>query len=249
MEINFIKNIIKLCIVICIVICIIIILKYDSIEHYDNKNKEIPLYYINLKESKDRNLDMIAELKKQNYYNYNREDGINYNEYKPSNYEKSILKSPKFKNKNGSIGCALAHYKLWKKIVNNDEDIFLVCEDDIKFVDKFKIKLFALINQMKKDNYDVIFLCNNLDEYKNNTDYKIIHYNKLYWFGAGTQSYLINKKALHLLLNTIKENGIYKEIDWFMYNQFNKLKIGFINISLVIQLFKKSDLKTLNNDN
>jgi len=232
--------ILKLCILIILVILLIILSNKSTIctnsmniEGYDNKNNLPVIYYINLKKEKDRNIHMKRQFKLQNLNNYHRFNGINGRLYKISKYEKSILISPKFKNKNGIIGCALSHYKLWQQLIKKNVDIALICEDDIEFVDNFNLKLQHLIIQMKKEKYDIIVLHNNIKKYEYDKISKIIHYNRLYWFGGGLTSYIINKKALKVLLEEIKRAGIYKEIDWFVYIQYKKLKIGFINIPII----------------
>jgi len=226
--------IVKLCILIVLVILLIILCnKSKNIEGYVNKSNLPEIYYINLNKSKDRNMHMKRQFKLHNLNTYHRFNGINGKLYKPSKYEKSILIAPQFKNKNGIVGCALSHYKLWQQLIKKKTDIALICEDDIEFVDDFNLKLQNLITQMKKEKYDIIVLHNNRKRYKYDNISRIIHYNRLYWFGGGLTSYIINKKALNLLLQEVKRKGIYREADWFVYRQYKKLKIGFINIPII----------------
>ena len=103
----------------------------------------------------------------------------------------------------GAIGCYLSHVNLWKKLVNSDENMYLIFEDDVDINHNINLEL---INQDLKElnniDWDFLFL-GSYDifgtKYNNNNKFNKIK-NILY----GLHSYIITKKgALKLLENAL----------------------------------------------
>lgn len=98
----------------------------------------LPVYYINLTERTKRKRRTIINLNRMGFKNLFRVEGVH-------------AKIPK-------AGCALAHKKAYELILNNhaDDDIVLVCEDDIKFIGNIVILVKSLEEFAKSDNAKVL---------------------------------------------------------------------------------------------
>jgi len=150
-----------------------------------------------------------------------------------TNIDLSIIKNPypSHEFKKGVLGCALSHYKVWTFINahgNDDEDIFLVLEDDIEFTENFKEKYNNIRNQLSKDNDWGITFLGFTDDKDINGD--IMKHEEIKQFckhkrlnGGGTFAYLIKKRAANRLIEIADTDGIRQAIDWFMIEQFDKV--------------------------
>lgn len=228
-------------------------------------------YYINLKNSKDRKINMENFFKKLEVYfeekiNYQRIEAFNGKEENIDDYiincKFNNLKSTCFiedkasyfnlklnqnnarvKNLNqGEFGCLYSHIKAINSFLNTNEDICIICEDDLDdnfFYDPvfFKNKIKYLSGII--DTYGIIslscvgnkFLIEKIlkSEQKTNNLYK---FKKYFFYGTG--SYMINRKTAEKIINdfTIIDN--------------NKLKLKFDNTnqSLVADNFIYSQANT-----
>ena len=162
------------------------------------------------------------------------------------NIDLSIIKNP-YKShefRKGVLGCALSHYKIWKIIncdSNNNNDIFMILEDDIQFVDNFTQKLDKILQTLSNDNdWDITFLGFTDDK---DIDGDIIIHEGIKKFcgekrvnGGGTFGYLIRKSGAKKLITIADTDGIRQAIDWFMIEQFDKVCSYKCNPSLVTSL-------------
>jgi glycosyl transferase family 25 len=116
----------------------------------------------------------------------------------------------------GAIGCYLSHIKLWKKLLDSDQDYFLILEDDAcpvyeeNIINDINIYLNTVIDADK--NWDIIYL-----GYNKNFINKDIKINGIYSIKSiifTTHAYIISKKgALKLLKNALP---IIHQIDSYM---------------------------------
>jgi len=53
----------------------------------------------------------------------------------------------------GTIGCYLSHLGVWKKMIAENIDSVLVCEDDLNFVDDFKVRSEELMRKMVQKHW------------------------------------------------------------------------------------------------
>ena len=136
----------------------------------------------------------------------------------------------------GVLGCALSHIKLWKQLVNDSIDYYLIFEDDVKLVPNFRTRLQNVINTFSGDinGIDIIYLGYTRGK-------KQIHESPLisiksgeYW---GTFSYLITKQGANKILNFIKENSINRAIDGFLVDLTTT---NYINVRSIEPLLSSS---------
>lgn len=127
----------------------------------DNYKIKIPIFYINLERSKEREESMINELSEnsENYLRINGVDGIkdieNLKEGK-TNGIKYLCKNklPQTKQK---LGCILSHLKAIEYIEKENIKLAIICEDDICFeYKKFWKTTIEEIVENAPENWNVI---------------------------------------------------------------------------------------------
>ena len=198
------------------------------------KEKQIILpkiYVINLDRSKDRLQNIQKEFNNNKITNFERFNGIDGSKYKLNKKELFFFRNLDNKEKYlGLIGCALSHFYIWKKMIDYNIQDCIITEDDITLKNNFSNNLKQIISI--KNDYELIFLYHNRN-YLLSMHNKIIPYNKLKWYGCGAVMYYINNKAAHHLYQKVVNQGIHRAIDWFIYEEVKKIKVGISKVSLV----------------
>jgi GR25 family glycosyltransferase involved in LPS biosynthesis len=194
----------------------------------------------------DRKKHIILQFEKHNIIDYEfieKYDKDEINDIYNLKFEKIKL---------GSASLILKHHYVYKQIVecgNNDNDNdFLILEDDVILTDNFMTILNQYMTQLPKD-YDMLFIgdgCNLHIEKDKIMPNKFIYEKCLYptkWGGDGatrcTDSYVISKKCALTLCNYIN-NLNYKinlPIDWWLNvaARDNNLKIYWAEPTIVKQ--------------
>ena len=139
------------------------------------------------------------------------------------------------------IGCAISHIKLWEKMVKENNDFFLIFEDDVLLTKNFKEHLYNKIKYVPND-WDIIYLgsvvCTDALNKTNNNDSIIttIVESECYILSPFYNSKLINKhiRKTNITLGAysyIISNKFAKKFLNYIYKE--KLKTH-IDISLVL---------------
>lgn len=180
---------------------------------------------INLKKRSDRKATMVAQFEAQSVTNYEFFEAIDGTNpiveiTQPMHYFKTSVRL-----RQGSLGCALSHYNVWKKLSMDPQcDYYLVLEDDVKLVDGFKEKLDCLLG---RHNIHVPILLIGmtipLTQYAATRDtYALdntctIHPLDRSLYAGGAFGYIITKGAVNKLLAHIQSDGVKMAIDWLMF--------------------------------
>lgn len=129
-------------------------------------------YYINLKHREDRQKHLLDQLKSHNISHYfQRYEAINGKDIDVGNLSPKIL-NPIAKQKiidnkitrygvdltYGSLGCALSHYNIYQKIINNNYESVLILEDDIYIDNKFMFYLENIVYKLDFSSFDILYL-------------------------------------------------------------------------------------------
>jgi GR25 family glycosyltransferase involved in LPS biosynthesis len=191
MKIEFIITII---ILLSIIFCFSFnIRKKERFTNYDTVIK-YPIYWINLKKSVDRYNNIKKQFKKYKLIN-KRINAVN---GKSDNLNKLVKNKLSFFRSNKiEISCLLSHLFAIRKSIKNNDNISIICEDDLCFdlIPHWKIKLDKLIDELPYD-WDIVnlaptnhlFLQNNINSDKNFVTWKNYHW--------GAMCYLINRKGM-----------------------------------------------------
>lgn len=103
---------------------------------------EVTVRYINLKSRSDRNISIVKEFNEIGFVKYKRIPGV------------PLL--------NGALGCAMAHVNAIQDYLVSEENILIICEDDIIF-DSNCNAVQELLNEFVLDkNLDILCIGNNV---------------------------------------------------------------------------------------
>jgi glycosyl transferase family 25 len=208
----------------------------------------IKTYIINLEKDKERykNITKLLENSNLDIYKFDAiygkelsENEINSN---VSNICSTILCNY------GIIGCAISHIKLWKQLLNEKDDYFLIFEDDIKKINF--TQLYKLINNLHTFDWDIINLYSiisiNKKIIKNIDDIQIIDTS----IPLTLCGYLVNKKFLKKITNYFETNKIIWHIDSYLIYLKYKLNLKYYNLNtnIVEPSKNNSSINSTNNN-
>jgi GR25 family glycosyltransferase involved in LPS biosynthesis len=204
-----------------------------------NIKNVLPIYVINLYRRSDRLEKFNNELNKYNlnYERFNAVDGLhliiddNIKKLFPLDISTEEKKYESHRNRKGVLGCGLSHYKLWKKMLRdtkNDNDLWIIFEDDVRLEDDFNYKFEEIYSNIKdKDDWSILFLgyidWNYYDESKYAKNVYKFRGDIIRKHGAGAHAYCIRRKGAEYLVNKIEKDGCYRAIDWFIVDQFSNI--------------------------
>ena len=187
-------------------------------------NIDCPILMINLDRSPER-----LEFQKKQF----EEHGLQFERFPAVDGRKDnseLLNSIKLSDKwdilkNGAIGCALSHYLILKKMVDENIDNIIVFEDDVILCEQFITTFNEYYNQDDL-NYDIIYLGSQFcfekdyDEIKNN-----IKINDIGTFT--THAIIYTKKMAEKILKVINETGLYA-IDIIYLEEYSNKNISIL---------------------
>ena len=165
--------------------------------------------------------------------------------------------------KKSEICCALSHYKLWKKLIeDNSSKNYLILEDDVVFKKGFAEFWNEVFSEFVPNSYNLIYLggCQpwNKPKYheavKRHNDY-FYNVKKNDFFSKGdhfwhmtTCSYIISKQAANLMCQHIDQFGMDQALDFFMLRFFDNNKffsapdsVFHLNPLMARQLHEEND--------
>lgn len=222
-------------------------------ESPDDILKRTKLYCISLKDRDDRRRYIKKHLSKLNIEYIDAVDTRNdkYKQYKHEVSDRAwksldeLLKTKIRKYHHsltpGAIGCYLSHLKIYKKMIEQNDELAVIFEDDIT-VEKndYDKKLGKILKNYPK-RYDILMLgYSNLSNHIDRGKYFELDINGRF---HGTHSYIITKKgAMKILQN---DDLINIQIDSFLslLHRNNKLKIGFLKMPLFLYGNFNSDIQ------
>jgi len=193
-----------------------------GIETVENNNAFIKI--VNLERRSDRKKDTMKKLV---------DSGISSEDYefikaidgallKPTSELKHLFRNNDFGSRRGVIGCALSHYNLWKRLVNDSQhEYYVIMEDDFVLCSNFKKQLEALKSNNDFVLREVLFLGYHMFEKNRNYNvYNLVsesvavaELNKDFYIG-GTFMYSINKTGAKKIIDYIDKHGINHGIDY-----------------------------------
>jgi len=193
-----------------------------EIETAENNSAFIKI--VNLERRSDRKKDAMkklddADVSSEDYEFIKAVDG---SLLEPTPELKHLFRNNDFGSRKGVIGCALSHYNLWKRLVNDSQhEYYVIMEDDFVLCSTFKKHLETLKTNNEFELREVLFLGYHM--FEKNRDYDIYNLvsesvdvkdlNKDLYIG-GYFAYSINKVGAKKLLEYIDKNGINHGIDY-----------------------------------
>jgi len=191
-------------------------------------SKDLPIFVINLDTDTNRWNFMKSQFDFLKATNVNRFQAIDmrktnldslYKDDRVSLYTKfTIQKKHRCDHKQidttGAIGSTLSHYSIWKRILDENIEMAIVFEDDIRLMSNF----FDIVNQEIKNNgkFDIINIGYMKNAYSNVDD-------SVFYFGAGC--YIVTKKACEILCKYAFPIDTHVDAYLFLLNNFGYLKM------------------------
>ena len=219
-------------IIILLIICFFWIynLKVKTKKNLIDINK---IYYINLDSSIERKQNILLQAKKEKL-KLERFPAINGKSLNINKlYEDKLFTKFIFTSKRGMIGCTWSHINLWKKIAKSNHENILILEDDVLFVDNFKLKLESYMRQVP-ENWDIIYLgASNIYGKKINNNIIKPLYTSKNLTNVGAYAMLVKKQTVIELLQIMKP--INDDFDIQIKNKYNKYNnIYYFNPPLIL---------------
>jgi GR25 family glycosyltransferase involved in LPS biosynthesis len=146
----------------------------------------------------------------------------------------------------GELGIWVSTINVWEYIIDNDIDMFLMLEDDIRISKDFVLNLQLCLNDLPKD-FDFLSLYyfeeqNNFDE---GTDIgsKYIH-KALTQYSAG-QAMIYSNAGAKKLLKVLKRKGIQYTADCFIFRQCHEEVVNGYSVIPDNLVFLEHDYKNI----
>jgi GR25 family glycosyltransferase involved in LPS biosynthesis len=175
----------------------------------------IPVYYINMDKSKERNEWMTQQLSK-NVSRYYRVSGVNGYNIKNKDYD--VIDGIEFYNdfKNMSlpeIGCTLSHLKAIRMAYTNGENMAIIMEDDV-YIDMTNLLENSIeeIVENAPEEWEIlqfVHLESNLNKSSKIFKQYTFHQHTRGKYESYTSSYLINRKGMENILKSLGNNPYY----------------------------------------
>jgi GR25 family glycosyltransferase involved in LPS biosynthesis len=95
------------------------------------------IFVINLKKREDRKKNVESIFQNINFEEYSFYEGID-GLYMSETLEiKELFTGNDFGNRKGFIGCAMTHYNIWINLIKDENDYYIIFEDDISLSTNF----------------------------------------------------------------------------------------------------------------
>ena len=198
-------------------------------------NLNIKTYVINLNRRKDR-WEKFTKQEAPKCLKYERFSAIDGGKLEPTEQLQRIFDGNDYNMRQGMVGCALSHIKLYIELSNSKYDAFCILEDDIEFVPSFRDKFIHLYNSLENE-WDLCYLGHHMwsqyktREYFSRTAMPVCEKwdseKSLKYSIGGTGGYLISKKGANALLEFINRNGMTNGIDTVQQKSADTLAVYY----------------------
>jgi mannosyltransferase OCH1-like enzyme len=199
-------------------------------------NKIDKSYVINL----DRRLDRLHHIYKNTGFFTQRFSAADGKTIEVNDEIKTLFPKTWSSRSKSEICCALSHYRLWKKLIEDkNAQNYLVLEDDVVFEKGFVKFWNQVFSKHIPEDYNLIYLggCQpwNKPQYhevlKPHNDYfNNIKNNNFFseddhFWHMTTCSYIVSKNAASLMCQYIQQFGMERPLDFFMLRFFDQNKL------------------------
>jgi GR25 family glycosyltransferase involved in LPS biosynthesis len=201
----------------------------------------IKTYVINLDRRPDR-WETFQKQKEVKCLNYERFSAVDGSKLEPNEQLQRIFDGNDYNMREGMVGCAMSHIKLYIDLINSSYDAYCILEDDLDFVPNFKEKFLHLYNNLPT-GWDMCYLGHHLwEQYKTAEHFdknvmpiseKWDTYTSLKYSMGGTGGYIISKKGALAMLEIINKIGMTNGIDTVQQIMADVLNIYYCKPHLI----------------
>ena len=208
-------------------------------EKVPSLNLNMKTYVINLDRRPDR-WEAFQKHEEPKYLNYERFSAIDGSKLENGEQLQRIFDGNDYNMREGMVGCAMSHIKLYIELVNSSYEFFCIFEDDIEFVPNFKEKFLHLYKNLPPD-WDMCYLGHHLwnksEEYFDKTALPTSErwdtIKSLKYSIGGTGGYIISKKGANAMLEFINVVGMTNGIDTMQQKAADTLHIYYCKPHLI----------------
>lgn len=221
-------------------------------------NLNIKTVVINLDRRPDR-WSKFCQQEEVKCLKYQRFSAVDGSRLKPNPQLQRIFEGNDYNMREGIVGCAMSHIKLYIELINSSYDAFCILEDDLDFVPKFREKFLRLYESLPVD-WDMCYLGHHLWKEYREDKYGFLDKTKqpvpekwdvaksfLFSMG-GTGGYLISKKGAKAILELINRIGMTNGIDTMQQKFANVMQIYYANPHLIYSDVWTPDNKQIDTD-
>lgn len=215
-------------------------IKQETIDYLQNK---MVINIVNLDKRLDRWEDIQSFTNNFKFFSYNRFKAIDGYSLKPNIHLSKLFDGNDYNMRKGMVGCALSHIQLAINLLNSDKELYLVLEDDIKFVDNFEEKLCYLYENLDKE-WDLVYIGHHIKkEYITENTFntskfplpteKLNSKVSLSKSLGGTIGYLLSRMGAQKMLNFIESRGMTNGIDTIQQKMADEANIYYCEPHLI----------------
>lgn len=207
----------------------------------------IQTFVINLDRRPDRWEKFLKQTTNQpekHRINYTRYSAVDGSQLVSTPQLQRIFDGNDYNMKEGMVGCAMTHLKLYTELLQSKNNAFLIMEDDAELTDRFSEKLSGILQGLSTLNWDVCFLGYHVwtqfltEEMQDRDTFNM----KLEKYTAtksmqkslgGTFGYLISKSGAKKFLEFINKTGMVNCIDTMLQKSADLLNVFYCTPHLV----------------
>ena len=190
---------------------------------------------INLERRLDRKNEMIRKLKEMEIENYEFFKAVDGNLIEPSIELKKLFEGNDFYYRRGVSGAALSHLKLWRELIDENDNcnFYIIFEDDVVFFPDFKNKLKLCVNEFVKKSMDKLYIGANsirtINRYTSNLKFQKGEGELC----DGNYGYIISKSAAKKMIDHFNKTSMKRAIDYTQLYRDLLENVYFVNEFIV----------------
>jgi len=186
-----------------------------------------PVFVIHLQRNENREPLFKKYITDAGYENINIFEAVDGKDYHSVHETLKMFESPTIhpSMRKGEIGCMLSHFKVLKHIIDHGIEIATVFEDDVCFHPEWE-KIRDMYYRLTPDNYDMIFLGNQLESCTHHSKTELIVNEYTYC----THAYSITLEGARKLLECLLRWDYSHSIECY-----NRDQHGLIAIDIMIR--------------
>jgi GR25 family glycosyltransferase involved in LPS biosynthesis len=173
---------------------------------------------------------------------YERFSAIDGSKLTPNKQLQRIFEGNDYNMREGMVGCAMSHVKMYIELINSKYDFFCILEDDVTFVPDFLQKFKYTCDNLPKE-WDICYLGHHLWKKFKTADYydkeaypifeKWSTKQSLKYSMGGTGGYLISKNGARKFLEILNKVGMLNGIDTMQQKSADLMNIYYCKPHLI----------------
>jgi len=198
-------------------------------------------YVLNLDRRSDR-WETFTKHEAPKCLGYKRFSAIDGSKLHPNDQLQRIFEGNDYNMREGMVGCAMSHIKMWIELINSHYESFCILEDDLDFVPEFREKFLHAYKNLPAE-WDICFLGHHLwkkyklPEYFDKEALPILEkwttIESMKYSMGGTGGYIISKSGARKMLEFINHIGMTNGIDTMQQKAADLINVYYCKPHLI----------------